>query len=271
MKTRWLRFSLRTLLLLIMALCVWLGIQVNAARRQKEAVAVIEKVGATVIYDYQVLLPPAGATWLRRVVDHQQLPPGPTWLRQQIGDDYFRTVVSVFINLRLDRQKAALDELAKLPHVREFVFVDGGTGIGVSDKDFTALSEFRQLEWLTLDVARVKGTILGSLPNPGRLKLLSLNGTDADDATMKHIEKMTSLERLFLHGSHVTDAGLVHLRDLTNLEHLGLNDTNITDAGLQHLYGLKMLTLLGLRGTQVSEAGISALRAALPNAKIAWP
>src|ERR1051326_8272874 len=131
MKTRWLRFSLRTLLLLVMALCVWLGIQVNAARRQREAVAVLEKAGATVIYDYQVAMPPAGTAWLRRVVnpDRQQLPPGPAWLRQQIGDDYFRTVVSVFVNLKLDRQKAALNELAKLPHVREFELVDGGMGI----------------------------------------------------------------------------------------------------------------------------------------------
>src|SRR5262245_63470489 len=92
MKTRWFRFSLRTLLLLIAALCVWLGIQVNAAHRQKEAVAAITKAGGTVIYDYQnlQLVDRAGITW-----DDSRLPPGPAWLRQRIGDDYFRTVVDV--------------------------------------------------------------------------------------------------------------------------------------------------------------------------------
>src|SRR5262249_33874449 len=156
---------------------------------------------------------------------------------------------------KLDRQKAALNELAKLPHVREFELVDGGMGIGISDKDLTALSELRQLKVLRFQNVHVTGSILASLPNPERL--IDLEGTDADDATIKHIERMTSLERLSLHGSHVTDAGLVHLRSLANLEHLGLDDTNVTDAGLQHLYGLKKLTLLGLLGTRVSEAGIS--------------
>jgi len=51
MKSRWFRFSLRTLLLLIAALCVWLGIQVNAARRQKDAVAAILNTGGAVHYD----------------------------------------------------------------------------------------------------------------------------------------------------------------------------------------------------------------------------
>ena len=36
-RRRWLRFSLRSLLILITILCVWLGVKVNQARRQKEA------------------------------------------------------------------------------------------------------------------------------------------------------------------------------------------------------------------------------------------
>jgi hypothetical protein len=53
MKSRWFRFSLRTLLLVIAVLCVWLGIQVNAARRQKEAVAAIQKAGGEINFDFQ--------------------------------------------------------------------------------------------------------------------------------------------------------------------------------------------------------------------------
>ena len=55
MKSRWFRFSLRTLLLLIAVLCVWLGIQVNAARRQREAVAAIQSAGGSVVYDYEIV------------------------------------------------------------------------------------------------------------------------------------------------------------------------------------------------------------------------
>src|SRR5262245_16652414 len=192
MKTRWLRFSLRTMLLLITALSIWLGLQVNAARRQREAVAAILKAGGTVFYDYQMVPRSAGVFSPDRIVDPSQLPPRPAWLREQIGDDYFRTVVAVrFAAPRASLQKADLDELAKLPQVREFVFAGNGTDL--SDKDFTALSDLRNLEVLRLPRTRVNGSILASLPNPERLKYLYLGYTDADNATLKHVGNMTML------------------------------------------------------------------------------
>ena len=53
-RRRWFRFSLRMLLVVVTVLCVWLAIKVNAARRQKEAVAAILSAGGTVNYDYQL-------------------------------------------------------------------------------------------------------------------------------------------------------------------------------------------------------------------------
>jgi hypothetical protein len=40
-RRRWFRISLRTLLLLVTVLCIWLGVKVNLARRQKEAIAAL--------------------------------------------------------------------------------------------------------------------------------------------------------------------------------------------------------------------------------------
>src|SRR6476659_4651164 len=97
MKSRWFRFSLRTLLLLITALCVWLGIQVNAARRQREAVAAILKAGGRVHYDYEIVPQPWPPKTLQTGIygiDPQAKLPGPAWLRQGIGDDSFRTAVA---------------------------------------------------------------------------------------------------------------------------------------------------------------------------------
>jgi hypothetical protein len=59
---RWLRFSLRGLLLIVAIFCVWLGIKVNAARRQAEAVAAILKAGGTVNFDYQ-MIPAKSGEW----------------------------------------------------------------------------------------------------------------------------------------------------------------------------------------------------------------
>jgi predicted xylose isomerase-like sugar epimerase len=51
-KRRWFRFSLRMLLLVVTVLCVWLGFNVNAARRQKEAVQAIRLAGGSVWFEY---------------------------------------------------------------------------------------------------------------------------------------------------------------------------------------------------------------------------
>ena len=53
-RPRWLRFSLRTLLVVVTVLGVWLGVQVNPVRKQRNAVAWIQEVGGTVTYDYEI-------------------------------------------------------------------------------------------------------------------------------------------------------------------------------------------------------------------------
>src|SRR5262245_25282078 len=86
-RPRWLRFSLRTFFATLTLLCVWLGLQVNAAKRQRSAAAAIVKAGGDVRYDYQKVSPgPGGATidW-----DASITPPAPAWLRRLFGDDFF--------------------------------------------------------------------------------------------------------------------------------------------------------------------------------------
>ena len=85
-KRRWFKFSLRTLLVVMTALCVWLGFKVNAARRQKEAVTAIFKAGGTVSFDYQMV--PDGPLYDDFKIDTAALPRGPDWLRHIFGDDF---------------------------------------------------------------------------------------------------------------------------------------------------------------------------------------
>jgi len=281
MKGRWFRFSLRTLLLLVTALCVWLGIQVNAARRQREAVAAILSAGGTVVYDYEIVPSaspstallktlPAGVRRTDKRIDHNQLPHGPAWLRAQIGDDYFRTVIAVYLNHpNAGIKKADLDQLAKLPHLREFVFEGNRTDI--HDKDLATLGQLHELELLQFIGGSIDGSILNVLTNPARLKNVCFSDMDIDDVALGGLEKMTGLEILFLDRTRITDAGLAHLRNLINLENLDLGYTEITDAGLRQLNGLQKLTYVCLRYSKVSAAGVRALRAELPNANIVGP
>ena len=52
-RRRWLRFSLRTLLLLTAVIAAWLGVQVNKAQKQRAAVAAIQEAGGKVHYDWE--------------------------------------------------------------------------------------------------------------------------------------------------------------------------------------------------------------------------
>ncbi len=83
------QYSLRTLLVVVTLFaipCSWLAVKIRQAKRQQEAVAAIQKLGGSVIYDW-----PAGWKPARNV----KPPPGPVWLRNLLGVDLFQTVNTV--------------------------------------------------------------------------------------------------------------------------------------------------------------------------------
>jgi hypothetical protein len=121
---RFLRFSLRTLLILITVLAVWLGSKMSAARRQKEAVETMLNSGATLQYDYQMKrrvpttgpFVPNGHVGVKLpefTFDSNAPLPGPAWLRTKLGDDYFCTVVAV----NYPEPKFAKSDLGSEEHV----------------------------------------------------------------------------------------------------------------------------------------------------------
>ena len=83
-KRRWFQFSLRTLMIFTMACAVgagWLGKKIERKRNERDAVAVILKLGGIVMYEYQTMpgAPPPQ-------------PPGPAWLRSLLGENFFSEV-----------------------------------------------------------------------------------------------------------------------------------------------------------------------------------
>ncbi len=86
-RRRWLRFSLRTFLIVLTILCVWLGWYLHRVEQQRAAVRWVRENGGAVRYDYEFDSDD-------KFIDASQ-PPVPKWLVDMLGVDYFVSVVSV--------------------------------------------------------------------------------------------------------------------------------------------------------------------------------
>ena len=76
-RRRWFQFSLRTLLVAVAVVAVRLALTANAARKQRAAVAAIEALGGSVRYEHEQNSPSLEPL------------PGPKWLRELVGEEYF--------------------------------------------------------------------------------------------------------------------------------------------------------------------------------------
>jgi internalin A len=291
---RRLQLRLRTLLLAITLLGIWLGVIVERARTQREAVATILELGGSVYYKHQRV---RGVGLVSGAA-----PPGPAWLRRWIGDDYFQTPLDV--NIRSSRDSdacvAAAARLAGLEDLSvdsEAIDDDGYGGYyqgwsdtphrvqgkPLTDRGMESIGRLTGLTWLTIGGAAITdeglrhlapltrlkhlriwrcaitGTGLLYLPRPDRLDELNLSSTRLNDLGLESLRGMNRLQLLGLGRTHISDKGLAYLSGLTGLEHLGLGETDISDAGLPCLAALTRLKSLGLHDTRITDQGLEHL------------
>ena len=224
----WFQFSIRSLLLLTVVVaiaCSWLAAERQQARKQEAAVEAIKELRGSVWYDYQW---DVSTAWI--TVNHEE-PPGPTWLRTLLGNDFFANVAYV-----------------ALPSPQ------------VTDAGLEHLKRLSQLQWLQLARTQVTDAGLEHLKGLSGLQMLDLNDTKVTDAGLEHLKGLSRLRWLGLFNTRVTDAGLEHLKGFSELRSLGLRGTKVTDAGLKHVKGLSQLQLLDLSFTQVTDAGLEHLK-----------
>jgi hypothetical protein len=279
LRRRWLRFSLRTFLLFVTVLCVWLGLRVNEARRQKEAVAALRGLGVYVNYEH----------WrvngdLETFDSTQQLDV-PQWLRDVTGDEWFGRVVALRFLPPYDDE--ALVHLAALPDVQGLYLAGTGnnfTDAGlahlprpdrlvhfqasqtlVGDEFVKRLASATEMEVLSLGGTQVTDESVRRLSGLTKLKVLGLGSTQVSDEGLTVLQGMTQLAHLSLAHTRVTDTSLAHLKHAKELQFLNLEGTAVTDAGLLHLRGLPKLIVVSVDGTHVTEAGVAALKAATPS------
>jgi hypothetical protein len=261
------RFRLRTLLIVISVLGIWLGLQANRVNRQRRAVAALNAARAKFGYDYERdnalnFIPNA-------------TPPAPKWLRSVVGDDYFRRVTLVdFCFGYRDRQRrvfppiadADLQCLLLLPDIR---ILDIGHA-EITDAGLANLRNLKQLRLLYLYHTKVSGSGLSHLQSLPSLAHLDLKGAPLTPAGCQQLGRLSHLVTLGLEDTPITDDDLQSLLTLTNLKSLTLGNTAITDAGLPHLARLTTLENLDLPPA-ISDEGMVTIRASLPNCVVGGP
>lgn len=286
---RWIprpRFRLLTLLIVVTALCLWLGVVTHGVKQRKDAVERLEKLGAAVFFDYQ-----------RNAQGHfdQKLPPPVAgWARRFFGEDYFKKAICLRIwDVRLtdddlhaiavlhdletlefyrcDFSQVDCPPLAELRELKELLLdqCDLGptslapvsrltnlaklklTDMDVDDAKFPPLAQLASLESLVLEKVPVTGRTFGDLSRLSKLKTLIVSDVPLDDEAMKAIGSLPAPQSLKLLNTSITDAGLACLATRTSITKLQIDRAAITDEGLRKLAGLASLADLAVIQTRI--------------------
>lgn len=192
---RWAQFSLGTMLAMVTALCVALGMWIVPAERQRRAVAAIEALGVELRYSDPD--PEASETFPMNV------------LRRWLPRAYFDEVQGVVFS------------------------PDGGSQS--TDDGLAHLLELKGLKDLFLESTDVTDAGLMHVRKLPHLQSLDLSHTRVTDAGLAWLKPLKGLQELWLDDVAITDEGLVHLQALTGLRDLFLAGAPITGAGVEQL------------------------------------
>lgn len=188
------QFNLKALLVVLTAACVWLGVQANQIRRQREAIARIEHLGAIAYFADE---------WddTRAWFESGAAPrTEPKWLGDLVGVDWLSPIVAI----RFDSCSVSDDDLCWL---------------------IDRLPELRYVELRHTDVGD-RG--ISSMAKLHRLQNLEIAHTRIGDGALEAIGRLRSLRSLDLCGTGVTDEGLPFLYDLSELRRIYLDSTVVT-------------------------------------------
>jgi hypothetical protein len=193
---RFIRFSVRGLVVIVLVIGGWLGWIVRSVRIEREAVAAVKRAGGGVTYDWE---------WRNHKYRSGINPQAPKWLQDLIAEDYLGHV--------------ALVELSAVgPH-----------------EAMAQVGRLSYLKHLHLCRSSVRDAELVHLRGLTNLSYHCLNHTMISDSGLVHLKGLSNLSVLNLGSTHVTDAGLDHLKGLTNLRALRLERTEVTHVGVRKL------------------------------------
>lgn len=199
---RWLQFSLRSLLVIVVpvaCLMALIGTELDKARRDKQTIAWVEEMGGSIEYDDFVTQ--------------------NDWRRSWFGEWFPGSVKTISLK----------------PPVRRFFVRPNGAVFEYDPSPVVhiePLAELNTLQELNLSGTQVSN--LTPLAGLGYLRGLELRDTQVSD--LAPLAKLENLERLGLSGTQVSD-----LTPLAELKNLQLLDLTYTDISVQHIQALQQL------------------------------
>lgn len=259
-----LRIRVRTLIVLVAAIAIPLGLWIRRADQQRRIVQMIREAGGTVVYGSDLVSTGAARSLEQRArnaarslgnmttagAPDTSRPPqvssvGPwwnRWIHEHLGPDYIDSVVAVLaVNSRLE----GLSQIAELSSLKALNL--GGTNI--DDSKLGDLRRLISLEELYLGRTHVTNRGIRALSNIDSL---------VNSLRVLHVS----------HNSRITDETCESVLRLKGLEELDLNFTEISDAGLKTLTAHPRLKFISLSGTKVSKDAISLVKRARPSLKV---
>ena len=250
-RRRFWTMSLRGLMILVLIIGGLLGWRVRRASIQQRAVAIVKAAGGEVTYDFQAR--PG------RPFQPGASPPGPRWLREFLGDEYFQEVAWVsFQNSQFSPARvgpAVVEAIADFDRLEQLDIIY----VPLDDAAILPLTRISSLQELTLLDVQATGASLVAIRQMPSLKSLSLRVKPGNlpGSAVRSLAGMTQLKDLFLAGMvSTTSNDVAALRTLAGLQTLYLSLSPQEGGWLQDLQGLTQLTTLDVRGTQPSDADL---------------
>ena len=199
-----LRFTLRTMLVVLTGLCIGLGIYTKRARDQNAAVRAIRASGGEVRYDFQP------SQFSREADNGAQVSPYPGWLVHALGEDYLHQVVEASLTNR-----AAIQHVRNMPRLTGLGLADALT----SDDDMEPIRHLRRLEKIIVYDG------YGFTSSSGRDG--GLGPTKISNRTLALVGQLPAIKWISLHGEHLNAEGLAALAQAETLEHVELATCDI--------------------------------------------
>ena len=187
------QFSIRSLLVLVAVVavvCSWFSVEMQQARRQKEAVegADLASYGHELDgYGYGLSGTPE--------------PPEPPWLRNLVGEDFLSNVGVLGYRMATDANLERLKGLTSL----QLLLLESTE---VTDAGLVHLKGLTNLQMLRLKSTQVTDAGIVHLKGLTNLKNLHLSNTRVTDVGLRHLEALAILQSLYLANTKVSHSRL---------------------------------------------------------------